>query len=80
VHTDPASGQVLQEAIGLPAVAPPPFGPKKARGALAPHVEFKRPLSQRLSDEEWLTLLQSGFAPAREAARRLVAASAAGRK
>ncbi len=53
VHTDPNSGQVLEEAVGYPSIiyADTPSG--IAKGAIFSYYEFKSPMSKRLTDEEW---------------------------
>jgi hypothetical protein len=59
VHTDPKSGMVLEEALAFPSTAQYtlPDGATAVGGAFAPR-EFKRKISERLDDEEWLTLLE----------------------
>jgi uncharacterized protein DUF3160 len=73
VHTDPSSGMVLQEGLGLPAIVTRAAGGVQTRGAASPHVEFKRAMAERLDDEQWLALLKAGFEPAVEAERRMMA-------
>lgn len=76
VHTDPNSGDVLQEGIAFPAIATKAVGTVQTRGALATHVEFRRSMTERLNDDEWMALLRQGFAPARDAERRIGAGGA----
>ncbi len=54
VHTNPAEGKVLQMAVGFPLV----MGKDKARGARMSVYEFKHPLSDRLTREGWIDILQ----------------------
>ncbi|MCP4659387.1 MAG: DUF3160 domain-containing protein, partial [bacterium] len=64
VHTDPASGQVLQEGIGFPQVVEKALGSSRvSRGALFRHYELKHPLGDRLTDEAWLERLLRGPLP-----------------
>lgn len=68
VHTDPTSGQVLQEGTGrlnyLVAVYPMPDGGLVAGiGPILSHYEFKQPMSGRLQDKDWKEMLGSGKAP-----------------
>jgi hypothetical protein len=49
VHTETNSRQVLQEGLAHPWVTEV----RGARGALFAHREFKQPMDQRLTDEEW---------------------------
>ena len=57
VHTDPNSGQVLQEAVGdafpIYVIVPVEGQQVLALGGVMSYYEFKQPLSQRLTDEEW---------------------------
>jgi len=66
VATDP-SGQVLQEATGhvfdIYAVVPVDGSLRIARGGVYSHYEFSWPLSDRLTDQKWHELLDSGQAP-----------------
>jgi len=67
VHTDPNSGQVLEEAVGSPYhiyVAVPVNGRViVAKGAAFSYYEFKQPMSDRLTDEEWQNMLSGNNAP-----------------
>jgi uncharacterized protein DUF3160 len=61
VHVEPNSRQVVEEALGFPALVEKALpGGSKARGALFNHTEFKQPMDRRLDDEAWLARLQSG--------------------
>jgi len=66
VATDP-NGRVLQEATGyifsIYAVVPVDGSLRLARGGVYSHYEFTWPLEQRLTDEEWQEILDSGQAP-----------------
>jgi hypothetical protein len=67
VHTDPNSGQCLQEAVGpvrlMVVVIPTDQGNIAAIGAVFEHYEFTQPMSNRLTDEEWKAMLDKGTAP-----------------
>jgi hypothetical protein len=68
VHTDPNSGYVLQEATGDPmvifVVVPFPNGSVfLTRGAMYSYHEFLMPMSDRMTDEEWWTLIDSPDCP-----------------
>lgn len=57
VHTEPNTGRVVEEATGLPAVVT--VG--TARGAYLTHREFKQPMQDRLTNDQWRArLLQEG--------------------
>ena len=58
VHTEPNSGQVLEEAIGYPKSVNYNIGETVARGALFTHYEFKHPMSDRLTDAAWQIMLK----------------------
>ena len=58
VHTDPNSGQVLEEAIGYPESVYHDIEATRARGALFTHYEFKHPMSDRLTDAAWQVMLK----------------------
>ncbi|MFY9415837.1 MAG: DUF3160 domain-containing protein [bacterium] len=66
VATDP-NGRVLQEATGhifsIYAVVPVEGSLRIARGGVYSHYEFTWPLEQRLTDQEWQEILDSGQAP-----------------
>ncbi len=71
VHTSYNSNQALEEATGYPAG--PVRGLRARRqmqllaGAAYAYYEFTVPLDKRLTDEEWVALLDSGQAPSRPA-------------
>ncbi len=60
VHTDAWNGKVLEEAVGNPCkvYAVIPFYGKQylAVGACFSYYEFTKPMSERMTDEEWQTL------------------------
>ncbi|UCG44118.1 MAG: DUF3160 domain-containing protein, partial [candidate division WOR-3 bacterium] len=60
VHTHPTTGSVLEEAVGNPVrlYAVIPFYGKQylAIGACYSYYEFTKPMSQRMTDEEWRAL------------------------
>ena len=59
VHTEPSTGQVLQEALGRPRIVTKKIaGKTEARGALFSYYEFKWPLKDRLTDEKWRALVK----------------------
>lgn len=59
VHTNAASQEVLQQAIGKPRLVYHSITQKiKARGARFSQCEFKMPMDKRLSNDEWQKLLQ----------------------
>lgn len=68
VHTDPNSGNVLEEGVGCPmyiyVVVPIEGRLQVCRGAMFSYYEFQRPMSNRLTDEQWQTLLATASAPA----------------
>ncbi len=70
VHTDPNSGQVLEEGDGyvkvlVAACALPQEGTFLAAGPSFSYYEFKEPMSGRLTDQAWTNLLAGASAPAR---------------
>jgi hypothetical protein len=70
VHTDNNSGQVLEEGVGyvkwLVAAYPIPEGRMVlGAGPVLSYYEFKQPMNNRLTDEQWTNLLASASAPAR---------------
>jgi len=70
VHTDPNSGMVLEEGCGyldfIIAVYKAPSGQLIATiGPVFSYYEFQQPMSQRLTDEAWITTLKSGATPQR---------------
>ena len=85
VHTDVNSGMALEEAVGPPLtlymVCPVDGKPTVCLGAVYSYYEFKQPMSQRLTDEEWRKMLFVNWQPARpdwitaEPAQRVTRAS-----
>lgn len=67
VHTDPNSGQVLEEAVGNPhhifVIVPVDGKLTLTQGAAFSYYEFKHPMSDRLTDEAWQAKLAAGTAP-----------------
>jgi hypothetical protein len=68
VHTDVNSEQVLEEGVGNPYhiyVAVPVEGSVVVtKGAAFAYYEFKWPMGDRLTDEQWQDMLKEGRAPA----------------
>jgi hypothetical protein len=70
VHTDVNSGQVLEEGVGyidlaLVAYRVPDSNIILGAGPTFSHYEFKQPMSDRLTDEQWKELLEQGQQPSR---------------
>ncbi len=67
VHTDPNSGRVLEEAVGDPMMIYVAVYIDGAivltRGGTFSYYEFTQPMSDRLTDEQWQQMLDSGEAP-----------------
>jgi hypothetical protein len=67
VHTDPNYGEVLEVAVGRPAVyyviAPVEGVPTLTVGAGLSYYEFVNPSSERLTDEAWQGMVESGDIP-----------------
>lgn len=67
VHTDVNSKQVLEEAVGLPMelyiVCPVDNKPTVCIGVVYSYYEFKQPMNERLTDEEWRKTLNEGKQP-----------------
>ncbi|MDF1540500.1 MAG: DUF3160 domain-containing protein [Candidatus Thorarchaeota archaeon] len=68
VHTDPNEAEVLQEATGDPMViivaVPYPNGSVYlTRGAMFSYYEFTHPMNDRLTDEAWWEIIDSGATP-----------------
>lgn len=59
IHTEPNSNQVLQEALGFARPIELVHGKTVLRGALFNHYEFKRNMSERMTDDSWLAALLS---------------------
>ncbi|MEW6267491.1 MAG: DUF3160 domain-containing protein [Thermodesulfobacteriota bacterium] len=57
VHTEPNSGLVLEEALGPPRIVTKDLSRHQARGALFSYFEFKQPLDDRLTDEQWRAMV-----------------------
>ncbi|MCX5797646.1 MAG: DUF3160 domain-containing protein [Elusimicrobia bacterium] len=70
VHTRTGQDEALEEAVGdaaeIYAVVELEGRLKLTRGAAFTHYEFTRPLSQRLTDEQWQAMLDAGKAPPRD--------------
>ncbi|MDQ2732698.1 MAG: DUF3160 domain-containing protein [Armatimonadota bacterium] len=66
VHT--GDGDVLEEGVGganeIFVIVPIEGHLSLTRGAIFSYYEFKQPMSDRLTDEKWHTLLKDGAAPA----------------
>jgi hypothetical protein len=70
VHTDVNSGQVLEEGLGyvdlaLVAYKIPEGSIILGAGPTLSYYEFKQPMSDRLTDEEWKEILEQGQQPSR---------------
>jgi hypothetical protein len=70
VHTDPNTGTVLEEGCGyidiIIVIYESPEGELIATaGPIFSYYEFTQPLSQRLTDEAWIEMLEAGEAPPR---------------
>ena len=67
VHTDPNYGEVLEVAVGRPAVyyviAPVEGRPTLTVGAGFSYYEFVKPVAERLTDEAWRGMLDAGQVP-----------------
>jgi hypothetical protein len=67
VHTDPNSGEVLEEAVGyvdlLVMVCKSGDGIYLAAGPELSYYEFKQPMEDRLTDEAWREVLQTSPPP-----------------
>ncbi len=75
VASNSATQEALEEAIGLVdtiyVVANGPNGLHLTRGGVYSQYEFTRPISQRMTDDEWRALLNSPNAPSRHDWTRL---------
>ncbi|OPY26665.1 MAG: hypothetical protein A4E28_02370 [Methanocella sp. PtaU1.Bin125] len=71
VHTDSNSEQVLEVAVGNPlhlfVIVPVDGVLTLTQGAAFSYYEFRHPMSDRLTDEAWQSLLESGRAPGQPA-------------
>jgi hypothetical protein len=67
VHTDPNSGQVLEEAVGFPFIIYVRVSIKgkdqTVQGPVFSYYEFKQPMADRLTDEKWQKMLEEGQGP-----------------
>ena len=67
VHTDTNSKKVLEEAVGNPyhlfVIVPVDGVLTLTQGAAFSYYEFKQPMSDRLTDEAWQSMLAAGRAP-----------------
>ncbi|MCD6170524.1 MAG: DUF3160 domain-containing protein [Candidatus Latescibacteria bacterium] len=67
VHTDPNTGQCLEEGVGYPlnlyVITKVEGELVVTQGAILSYFEFKQPMSERLTDEQWQQMLQGGAAP-----------------
>ena len=67
VHTDANTGRVLEEGVGYPfciyVICNVEGQLKVMRGAVFSYYEFPWPMSDRLTDEAWITMLQSEEPP-----------------
>jgi hypothetical protein len=67
VHTDPNSEQVLEEAVGFPFIIYVRVFVKGkdqiVQGPVFSYYEFKQPLSNRLTDEQWQMMLRTNQEP-----------------
>lgn len=57
VHTEPNSGRVLEEAVGHPRPVTRKVGDHTARGARFTYYEFKYPMAERLTNDQWRLIL-----------------------
>jgi hypothetical protein len=53
VHTNPSGNQVLEEAVGYPALVEFKHAGSVLHGARLTHFEFRQAMDQRMTDEEW---------------------------
>jgi len=70
VHTDTNTGQVLEEGVGyvdliLVAYMTPNGNIIVGAGPVLSYYEFKHPMDNRLTDEQWTDMLQGGQTPDR---------------
>jgi len=67
VHTDPNTGQVLEEAVGSPdniyVIVDDARGRRICRGGVFSYYEFKHPMDDRLTDEAWQQMGQENRRP-----------------
>jgi hypothetical protein len=70
VHTDTNSKQCLEEGVGCVQMLVAAYRLPDGRiligaGPVLSYYEFKQPMGERLTDEKWRQMLESGKAPAR---------------
>lgn len=69
VHTDTNSGRVLEEAVGSPAdiyvLVRDDRGYRVCRGGVFTYYEFKQPMENRLTDEQWQQMGRDNKRPPR---------------
>jgi len=67
VHTDPNTGQVLEEGVGYPfhlyVIVKDAKGLRMTIGAMFSYYEFPHPMADRLTDEAWQRMLKSTNPP-----------------
>ncbi len=67
VHTDPNTRQVLEETVGRPfniyVIVEDHKGRRLCRGGVFSYYEFKQPILERLTDEQWQHMLEKGKVP-----------------
>jgi hypothetical protein len=67
VHTDSNTDLCLEEAVGYPleiyVIVPEGNTLRLTQGAIFSYYEFDQPIAQRLTDEEWRTMLNNGTQP-----------------
>lgn len=67
VHTDPNSKQVLEEGVGYPFIiyvrVTIDGREQIVQGPVFSYYEFKQPMANRLTDEQWQQMLQKGEEP-----------------
>ncbi len=68
VHTDLNTGQVLEEGVGSPfniyVIVDDGKGYRLCRGGIFSYYEFKHPMRDRLTDEQWQQMEKKGIRPA----------------
>lgn len=71
VHTDPNSGNVLEEGVGYVDMIVVAYKVPDGRiilgaGPVMTHYEFEQPMSERLTDEKWREMLETSPTPKTE--------------
>lgn len=65
VHTDAVKGQVLYQATGAPSIiyvaVKDKGGVRLTRGVTYTHYEFTKPVTQRMTDEDWHRIVYHGM-------------------